>query len=201
MGLIAKETGGSKFPPIEPGMHHAVCYGIYDLGTHYDEKFKKYNRKVVILFELPEERIEIEKDGATKSLPRATSKKFTNSLHSKSILRGVLQSWRGKPFTAEELEGFDLVKLLGVNAMVQILHNEKGYAYIATITSLVKGFEKRTPENPLAFFSFEEDKDIPEQTPEWLVKEIQASSEWTDKNSNHAPSDNPPPPGDDDIPF
>jgi hypothetical protein len=31
MGLTAKDTGGgSNFPPCPAGLHHAVCYGVFD---------------------------------------------------------------------------------------------------------------------------------------------------------------------------
>jgi len=37
-----------------------------------------------------------------------------------------LENWRNKPFTEEELRGFDLKKLLGVSAKVKVVLNEKG---------------------------------------------------------------------------
>ena len=207
MGLIARETGGSKYPPVEQGLHHAICYATYDLGTHFDDKWNKSAHKIVIIFELPEERIDIEKNGESLNLPRAISKKYTLSLHEKSKLRKDLESWRGRVFTQEELEGFDVSKLLGVNCMVQVLHSTvdgKTYANITAITSLPKGFEKRNAENPLAYFSLEEDgKELPDSMPEWIQKIIKESDEWVGKGTKEAPpsNDNPPPPGDDDIPF
>jgi hypothetical protein len=210
MGLIAKETGGSKYPPVPQDLHHAICYAVYDLGTHpfeYQGR-AKIAHKLVIIFELPEIRIDIERDGESKNLPRAISKQYTLSLHEKSKLRKDLQGWRGKVFTPEELEGFDIGKLLGVNCLIQVLHNTKDgktYANISSIMPLPKGFEKRTAENPIKFFSFEEDgKEIPEGTPEWIEKLIKESQEWKGEStgaSEHTPEDNPPPPDDDDIPF
>ena len=208
MGLTAKDKGGEGFAPIEEGMHHAICYGVYDLGTHYDEKFSKSVHKVLIQWELPDERIDIEKDGIMKNLPRAISNKYTLSLHKKAILRRDLEAWRGKTFTETELEGFDITKLLGVNCLLQVLHTKKDdkvYANIKSIVPLMKETEKKAPENSLKYFSFEErESHIPDGTPDWIIDIIKASNEWDEGiNEQHdTPYDDAPPLGDNDqIPF
>jgi hypothetical protein len=66
MGLVAKDKGGKGFDPVPEGTHNAVCYALIDLGTHLDEKFGNRNHKLVIIFEIPTERIEIEKDGVKR---------------------------------------------------------------------------------------------------------------------------------------
>ena len=60
MAIIAKEGEGSKFPPNPQGVHHAVCYAVYDVGTQFNETFGKWQRKVVVCWELPNARIEVE---------------------------------------------------------------------------------------------------------------------------------------------
>jgi len=206
MPLIVKEDGGTSFPIIDQGMHHSVCYGIYDLGTHHNPIFDNRSRKVLVCWELPEERIEIEKDGEKKDLPRAISKQYTLSLHEKANLRKDLESWRGKSFTSAELEGFDITKLLGVNCMLQVIHrtkNEKTYANIASIVPLY-GKQKVEPENPIRFFSFEDNMDIPEGTPEWIEKKIKESDEWEARmtsSSDDKDANMPPVGAYDDIPF
>ena len=73
MGLIAKKNGENNYLPTTPGTYQAVCYGVIDIGTH-DVVDMKGNKKkkwqVIILWELPTERIEI--DG--NSRPRGVSK-------------------------------------------------------------------------------------------------------------------------------
>jgi len=103
-------------------MHKAICYGVYDLGTQFNETFGNKNHKVLLQWELPEARIDIQKDGEDLNLPRAQSKIYTLSLHEKANLRKDLESWRGKSFTATELEGFDLKNLLGVDCQLQVIH-------------------------------------------------------------------------------
>ena len=209
MGLTASETSGTSFNPVSEGMHHAICYSIFDLGTQHNPVFDSRARKVLIVWELPEERIDIEKDGEEKNLPRAISKQYTLSLHEKSNLRKDLESWRGKAFTSAELAGFDVKNLLSVNCMLQVIHktkNEKTYANITSVVSLY-GKEKRTPENPIRFFSFEEDMEIPEGTPEWVEKLIKVSDEWQVKmnpksEESYISEDTPPLDAyEDDVPF
>jgi hypothetical protein len=108
--MIAKDTSNSRpsRDPIPAGMHIARAYGLFDLGTHYDEKFDKSRREVVIVWEIAAERIEVDRDGKKTNLPRAISKRYTLSLHEKARLRADLESWRGRPFTSEELAGFEM---------------------------------------------------------------------------------------------
>jgi len=182
MGLTAKEPKGGNYEPVSQGLHHAVCYGVYDLGTKYNEKFGKSTHKVLINWEIPEERMEIEKDGEKKNLPRAISKEYTLSLHKKAGLRKGLENWRGKAFTDQELEGFDITKLLGANCQIQVIHETKDgktYANVATVIQLGKGTPKKSSENPTRYFSFEEHQDaIPDGTPDWIKDKIKASEEW-----------------------
>lgn len=226
MALIAKETAGGGFDPVPEGVHHAVCYGVYDLGTHINEMFGKAERKVLICWEIPEERIELEgKDGKMRNLPRGVSKKYTLSLGKKANLRKDLESWRNKAFTAEELAGFDLEKLLKVNCMIQIVHqskDDKVFANVNTVMPLYKGIAKKEPENSVKFFSFEDAEvaEIPEDTPEWTAKLIRESSEWarmfSKPSGGNGQADGPPdmpdfmkggpatgpaPAPDDDVPF
>jgi len=205
MGLTAKKTGdGKDFDPIPEGFYHAICYSIHDLGTQFNEKFGKNSHKVLITWELPTERIEIEKDGETKDLPRAISKRYTLSLHEKAILRKDLESWRGRSFTEKELDGFDLKNVLGANCAIQIIHNKKDdkvYANISTIVPKIKEWEKKEAENPLKFFSFEENSSIPAGTPDWVADIIKLSNEWNaliPEEKYESSSDIPPY---DDIPF
>ena len=198
MGLMARDKGsGQDFDPIEEGMHHAVCYSVFDLGHQYSEKWNKSVHKCAMIWELPDERIEI--DG--KDLPRAKSRVYTVSLHDKADLKRDLESWRGKSFTEEEKKGFDIFKLLGVNCTLQILHKKKDdkiYANIVSIVPLMKGIQKKEPENPISKFSFEEGGNIPEGAPDWIVDLIKQADEWGNEQPQN---DDQLFPMDDDTPF
>lgn len=185
MALIARDKGGGDFEPVNEGTHPAICIGVFDIGTHYDETYGKEKHECIFMWELPLERIEIEKDGVMKNLPRAISRQFTVSLHKKAQLRPFLESWRGRTFTEEELKGFDITKVLGARCMLQVLHTKKGdktYANVVSIIPLMQGMEKTDPENPLRKFSFEEDIMPPDGTPAWIKKRIESSEEWVFKH-------------------
>ena len=206
MALLASDKGGGDFEPIPEGIHPAVCYGVYDLGNQWSEGSKegkswaKWTQKVLIQWELPLQRIEYEGEDR----PKATSRIFTLSLDKKSNLRPFLQGWRGKSFTVEELEGFDISKLLGVNCQLQIIHAVVGDNTYANIQAAIPATKKYTPENQTILFAIE-DTVIPEGTPEWIANKIMESKEWGDREeisdepSKYGPRDDFPGPSDDEF--
>lgn len=194
MSLIAKDkSSGADFAPIPAGMQHAVCYAVIDIGTQ--PKFGNFpaRRKVVILWELPGELIEVEKDGTKRTMPRAISEKYTLSLASKGNLRPMLESWRGRPFTEQELDGFDLKNLLGANCFLNVVHKQgtgekagRTYANVASVNPLAKGMGKLPAANPLLLFSMDDFNGpvtIPEAIPEWIEGLIKQSDEYHAKGS------------------
>jgi hypothetical protein len=202
---MAKDGGGGGFEQVSEGVHRGVCYSIYDLGTHRDDKYQKDVHKVLLIWELPDERIEVERNGEKKDLPRVISKKYTLSLGEKATLRKDLQTWRGRAFTPEELKGFDLKNVLSKNCQLQVIHTtkEKGktYANVAAIIPMPKNSAKFSPENPVRFFSFADGSlEIPDGTPDWIKDEIKASEEWQTL-SGFDPGQQPESNPDDDIPF
>jgi len=143
MPIIA--TGGSseKYPLVPAGSYNAVCVDVVDEGdkeSNFDGK-KKIQRKVSVWWQLDEERPD-------KPERFSVRKWYTLSLNEKSALHKDLVAWRGKPFTAEELEGFDLEKLIGVPALISIAHKDaadgsgKTYANVAGVASPPKGMPK-----------------------------------------------------------
>lgn len=156
MTIIAKATATEfeKFPLPEEGTIQAVCAGIWDIGLQttpfVDERTgqPKVQHKVVIAWELNQliDAPESEYHGK----PYMLSKTYTLSLNEKANLRHDLESWRGKPFTDDEVRnGIDLSKLYGVNCLVGVAHKAKSNGEkIAVITSILpplKGMEKLMP--------------------------------------------------------
>lgn len=188
MPLIAKDSGSGDFAPLPSGMHHAVCCSVVDLGVQpsYNPQFAP-KRQVAITWEVPGETILIE----GKQLPRAITAIYTLSLSPKSKLRPMLESWRGRPFTEEEKEGFDVTKLLGANCFLNVVHNvgkdkqgqPRTYANVASVNPLPKGTARMTAINPHVSFVFEDgaqEAKIPDEVPEWIAKLIQRSEQWQD---------------------
>ena len=195
MSLNAKNKGGGDFPPISVGLHAAVCYAVIDIGTQLQNnpQFKEKAQSVFI-WELPGERIEIEKDGVKKKLPRAISDFYTISLSQKSNLRPMLESWRGKPFTEKELEGFNIGKIAGASCQLNIVHqlkDGKTIARISAIVPLAKGAPKLRAENPIMVFDLDEflksnAETLPNAIPDWIKGKIMQSREWA-KDQSGAP--------------
>lgn len=128
MATYASDTGGGNdFDPVPEGSHPAICDMFVDFGLQ--ESTGKYGtkvqHKVYLRWQIPEHRLEYEKDGAKIEGPMTIGKTFTLSLHEKAALRKILQSWRGKAFTAEELKKFDVTTVVGVPCLVSISHAPK----------------------------------------------------------------------------
>jgi hypothetical protein len=188
MGVVAKETGNNiQIDPVGSGVHLAVCYAVIDIGTQVNERFGKELRKVVILWEVPEERIQFQKeDGTRVNLPKAISKIYTLSLNEKSNLRKDLERWRGRPFEPEELNGFDLDNILGKTCQIQVMHNYKDgkvYANVDAVMARPKGVQPIKPQNPILTWSIEAIAspgfaEINPAVPNWIQELIKKSKEW-----------------------
>ena len=135
MPIIAREPK-SEYQQAPEGLHTAVCIDVVDLGLVQSEFGTKH--KVQIRWAVEEQ------DDNWRQF--YVSRRFTLSLHQKSALRQALEMWRGRKFTAKELEGFDLEKLLGVGGQVQIVHNARPngqvYADVQAAIPLAKGQPK-----------------------------------------------------------
>jgi hypothetical protein len=162
MAIMATDTGGGgDFTPVPPGTHLAVCDQVVDLGKQliksqmYGESVK---HQVYIRWQIPEERVEWEVNGEKKAGPAVIGKTYTLSLGEKANLRKDLQAWRSKPFSPDELRGFDIGKLLGVAATITVTHTEKDgrtYANVASIGGIPKGMTKPIPEGELILYDNE----------------------------------------------
>jgi hypothetical protein len=185
MGLVAS---GNKVTRelLENGVVQAVCYGLYDVGHQYDEKYAKYVHKCIILWEIPEKRIVIEREGVKKDYPYTLSKKYTVSLNDKSNLKKDLETWRGRAFSEQELVGFDVSSIVGVNCLLQVMitGTDKKYNTITAILPLHKGMTPVEPENKIQSFSIKDNDSIPEAAPEWIKTMIEKSREYSDVEQN-----------------
>lgn len=184
MALTVKE--GKSFDPVPAGMHYGICTWLYDLGTQnvdYAGKSKK-QAHVLISWELPDVRIDVEVNGVTVNMPRMFSKEFNASLDKRATLRKILEGWRGSPFSKDELSGFDLRNILKKCCLLQVIHQEKEdggtKAVLQSVVPLMAGMTGKTAENPIRFFEFGTSTEIPENTPEWIVNRMKESEEWKD---------------------
>lgn len=202
MPLNVKDTGGGQdFDPVPQGTHAAVCYMVADIGQQMTTYGAKH--KVVIGFELPENQIEYkDKDGNDVKKPMIINNFYTASLSSKAILTGDLEGWRGRAFTADELQGFNLFNVLGKPCVITVVHNvvgDKTYANIKSIGQIMKGMEVAPATRQLKY-SPDETQQY-DDLPEWVQKKIAGAV--TDKPEGQPQTQQGVPDNefDDDIPF
>ena len=136
MSIIAKDTGKEWELPPE-GLHPAVCCDVVDMGDVETEWGVRH--KIDLRWQL---------DTLTsEGKPHLVTRRFNLSLHEKSTLRPFLEAWRGKRFSAQELEGFELERLLGVNCQLQVIYNpgaDRTFANVHTAVPPAKGATKLT---------------------------------------------------------
>lgn len=132
MTTIVATQGTNEFPKVPTGVHNARCVRVIDLGTQRNDYGGNitYKRQVLIIWEVP--------DQMSNDQPMTISKFYTLSLHEKSNLGMDLVSWRGRPFTEQEKQGFDITKLIGVPCQINVMHNDSGKEKISSVMPLGK---------------------------------------------------------------
>ncbi len=166
MPLIAKNVGGGDYQIAPEGNHTAICYMIVDLG--YQETGFGVKPKVLIGWELCNE---LMSDGR----PFVVSQRYTLSLNEKANLRRDLESWRGRAFTDEELDGFDLKKVLNAPCLLQVVHNDhngRTYANVKAVTAVPKEIQVPARQNDTIWYSLEEDEGY-DQLHDWIKNVIE----------------------------
>ena len=180
MSLIAKANSGhSSFTPVPSGSHLARCYRIVDLGTHKSDYKGKISflRKIMISFEVHGEDDTGKPIVTANGEPLSISKTVTLSIGDKSTLRADLVSWRGKEFTTDELDGFELKNILGVWALITVAksigNNGKEYTNIMNINPVPKQMNK-----PAMFSLDAPDYDLFNSLGDSIKTKIESSPEW-----------------------
>ena len=168
MAIIARAPE-SKFTPAPEGLHQAVCVDVHDLGLQKTPWGEKH--KVLVVWQIDA----LEENGKRFQIRQS----YTLSLSDKANLRRDLECWRGRKFTDDELQGFDLEKLMGANCQLQVVHN--------------LGDEGKTYANVQAIVPFNA-KLGPKLSPQEYVR-------MKDRTKQQGNGHEPPPLTDDDIPF
>lgn len=178
MSLTLKEAssvGDYELPPA--GTHAARCHLVADLGTvesTYDGKTTA-SRKLLIGWTLSE----LRSDGK----PHTIFRRYTASLGQKAALRAMLESWRAKAFTPEELRAFDVARLAGVPALIGVIHVTKdgrSFANIASVGALPRGLPAPRAQVPEVVFDLDSPDawaDI-ELLPAGVRRQVEQSPEW-----------------------
>jgi hypothetical protein len=156
MSLTVKDNG-KTFLPAPQGLHIARCYAVIDLGVQFNYRFNHYSAKVLIGWELPAALMPSGK-------PFIQYQRYTASLAGKAHLRQLLESWRGRCFTSEELEGFHLKNILGVPCYLNITQtinpkSQQIYSQVVAACPLPDGTICPEPFNSLLYFDLDDYSD------------------------------------------
>jgi hypothetical protein len=152
MGIRTTNNSGS-FELVPAGMHLARCYRVIDCGTHVDRNFGKRKRQGYLFWELSNTH------RSDSEEPLIVAKRYTLSHNAKANLRIDLESWYGKAFDEKRLDdagGFDLEKLIGRPALLNIVHSSDGkFANVASVNPLPAGMTPPAPRMEPLIFSME----------------------------------------------
>lgn len=201
MAITAKQ-GSGDFELAPQGVYPARCYKVIDLGTQKTDwnGEVKMNRKVNLFWEL------LGDTRMADGKPFIVTKRLTLSLHKKSEMRPLLCAWRGRDFTPEEEQGFDVSKLLGAYCQINVIHevgkNGSTYANVGSIMPLPKGMPKPDAVNKNVLFEIENpDMAVFESLSEKIKSAIQSSPEWADRHSIKGMKNDDPDADFNDLPF
>jgi len=156
-----REPEGKDFPQAPEGLHQAVCVDAWDVWT--EQRPEEFGGGLVDKTRLV---WEIDKTDKENRRPYQVSHLYTASLHEKAKLRQHLESWRGRRFTDEERQGFDLENVIGANCQLQIVHrlsrNGKTYSNVQAIVPIGKGMTKMRPSSDFIRRKDRKDRNEPE---------------------------------------
>jgi hypothetical protein len=150
MTTIVATMGANEYPKVPTGVHNARCVRVIDLGTQRSDYGGNitYKRQVLVIWEIP--------DQITNDQPMTISKFYTLSLHEKSNLGMDLVSWRGRPFTEQEKQGFDITKLIGVPCQINVMHNDNGKEKVSSVMPLGKDTKLQDQHHESISFSIDD---------------------------------------------
>lgn len=123
--VVKQET--REYEKIKPGLINAICVGVWNIGKQKIE-FQgevKFKTQVIIGFEVQQRHSE-------KDEPMLQLSKFNMSLHEKSKLGPMVESWFSKKLTDSERYNYDLKQIIGKKCTLNLIENGN-YINIATI--------------------------------------------------------------------
>lgn len=193
MSLTISQSDEKDFEIVPAGVYTARCYQVVDLGTQevQTQGGVKLQHKAMIRWEILNDEIKMD-DGK----PFSVGKKYTLSLFEGAYLYKDLVSWRGKAFTAADLEGFNISNLLGVYVTLQVIHepSKDGKRTYANVQTLMKyqGKEKPKPVNKDVLLELEVDtfdQEAFNNLIDYLKKQIVESPEYQNIMANKVPAE------------
>lgn len=145
MGFILTDNGGGDFEMIPEATYIATCVLLADLGTQPNTHPQGNGgdlEKLYVGFEL--------NSCDSKGVPFTIGDSYTAAFSQKANLRKILEAWRGRVFTEDELRAFDIRNVLGKSCSIGILHKPgkeagKKFPRIGSVQALPGGVPAYVP--------------------------------------------------------
>lgn len=189
MSIIATNNSTPR-ELIPAGNYVARCYQMIQIGTVNEviNGETKLLQKVRIGWEFPNDtKVFSEEKGEQ---PIAVSEEYTLSMGDKANLRKMLESWRGKGFSADEAKAFDITALIGKSCMVNIIHvaSKKDatriYSKIGSVSSMPKGMLVPPQVNKTFVLSYDDfSMEKFNSLPDFIKDKMKTSLEFTAMNT------------------
>lgn len=178
MAIIAKKSS-SDIQPLAAGVYTGRCIGVVDAGEQYSERYKNWTHKVILIFEISGEKVNV--DGEMK--PRWLSKDFSLSLSERAALYKMITTWFNRePNEHEMADGFDLAILLNRPATLSVTVVEKNDARFNNITAILSvpaSVNVPDAESEELYFDISEwDDAVFDKLPGWMKERIKRSAEY-----------------------
>jgi hypothetical protein len=119
----------------------------------------------------------------------------------RSTLIKMLEAWRGRSFTKEEQQSFEIKNVLGAPCMLNVIHKETDtgtFANVDSVAPLPSRLRKDMPDqiNSSVYFEVAHGKNqVFKSLPEWLREYISKSEEFEETDGKQEE------PSDDDMVF
>ena len=191
--MIAPKAESKPRELVPTGNHIGTLYKITYVGTvntgfKNDDGSDKYQYKVRLTWELPNELRDFGSDGEEKMLPMSISREMTFSLYKSekqtAVLRTIAHAMLGTALTDQEAEAFDIDELLGKSCMIDVSHevnnaNGMTFAKATTFSSVPNGFDvpAQINENKVENVSEMSREDI-DAMPEFIREKMKGSKEY-----------------------
>lgn len=162
-----------KEPPVPPGTHPCVCFGVVDFGDQLNKIANKYQRRIRFLWEVSDV---MDSEGK----PRELSREFTATFDKRGSLRGFLTGWLGITDSEEALGELEVFNLIGVPGFMTVVLNETGeFSNITALSPLVAGYPAPQATRPPIRWDMEQWNDAVFNTlPEWIQARIKLSTQY-----------------------
>lgn len=135
--MRAPKGESKEFEKHPAGYTTGVCTRVIDKGTHWNEKKQTFQRKIMLGFESDK----LMQEGEFKGEPFLLFANFNYSMYQNAHLCGFIEDWEARKFhSQDEADAYDLSKLIGKPAFMNIIHSDDGkWTNIQTIGPVPEG--------------------------------------------------------------